>query len=125
MDQKNYYGKEKSRENEILYSKSVKAGKRIYYIDVKRDRKDELYLSLTESKRIKDQDLDAPPVFEKHKIFLYREDLDKFQHAFEEAAAFTRENAPDNSYAPDWYGSSEDYEQDYHSEKDYKIDIDF
>ncbi len=81
-------------EAEILFSKSVKAGKRIYYIDVKRDRHEELYLSITESKRVKDGTEEIRPVFEKHKIFLYREDLEKFLEAFNEAADFTVEQQP-------------------------------
>ena len=72
-------------ENDILFSKSVKAGKRIYYIDVKRDRHDELYLSLTESKRVKEGTEELRPVFEKHKIFLYQEDMANFKSVFLEA----------------------------------------
>ena len=81
-------------ENDILFSKSVKAGKRIYYIDVKRDRHDELYLSLTESKRVKEGTEELRPVFEKHKIFLYREDLEKFLEAFTDAAQFAIDKQP-------------------------------
>jgi hypothetical protein len=81
-------------EAEILFSKAVKAGKRIYYIDVKRDRHEELYLSITESKRVKDGTEEVRPVFEKHKIFLYREDLEKFIEAFEDAAHFAIEKQP-------------------------------
>ncbi len=81
-------------ENDILFSKSVKAGKRIYYIDVKRDRHEELYLSLTESKRVKEGTEELRPVFEKHKIFLYREDLEKFLEAFTDAAQFAIEKQP-------------------------------
>lgn len=80
-------------ENDILFSRSVKAGKRIYYIDVKQDRNQELYLSITESKRVKDGDEETRPVFEKHKIFLYREDLSKFFNALQAAATFTQENS--------------------------------
>ncbi len=81
-------------ENDILFSKSVKAGKRIYYIDVKSDRHNELYLSLTESKRVKEGTEELRPVFEKHKIFLYREDLEKFLEAFTDAAQFAIEKQP-------------------------------
>lgn len=57
-------------DNEILFSKTVKAGKRIYYIDVKRDRKGEFYLSMTESKRLKDVNNNAlHPTFENIKFF--------------------------------------------------------
>ena len=85
--------KEKN-DNEILFSKTVKAGKRIYYIDVKIDRRNELYLSITESKRLKDgSGLDARPVYEKHKIFLYREDMERFMAAFQAATAYVHEHA--------------------------------
>ena len=42
----------KCNESDILFSRCVKAGKRVYYIDVKCDRKGEYYLSITESKRL-------------------------------------------------------------------------
>ena len=41
-------------ESDILFSRVVKAGKRVYYIDVKSDRRGEYYLAMTESKRVKD-----------------------------------------------------------------------
>lgn len=82
------------QDNDILFSKAVKAGKRIYYIDVKQDRHNELYLSITESKRLKEAGEDLRPVFEKHKIFLFREDLERFMEAFTAAAEFTAAQAP-------------------------------
>lgn len=82
-------------DNEILFSKMVKAGKRIYYIDVKRDRRGEYYMALTESKRVKDGTETARPVFEKHKIFLYREDVAKFSEAFREVTDYVlQQDAP-------------------------------
>ena len=81
-------------DNSILFSRVVKAGKRVYYIDVKRDRRDEFYLSMTESKRVKEGSADESPTFEKHKIFLYREDLLKFLSALNEAADFVAEQRP-------------------------------
>ena len=63
-------------EKEIVFSQAIKAGKRIYYIDVKKNRKDEMYLSITESKKVvSGEGDDATVTFEKHKIFLYREDF--------------------------------------------------
>ena len=76
-------------EKDILYSRTVKAGKRVYYIDVKRDRRGALYLSITESKRVKDGNTEERPVFEKHKIFLYSEDVVKFMTALNAATDFT------------------------------------
>lgn len=80
--------------SDILFSRTVKAGKRVYYIDVKRDRNGENYLSVTESKRVRDSDGMAPPVFEKHKIFLYHEDLERFVAAFGETVDYIRNSAP-------------------------------
>ena len=66
-------------EKDIVYSQAIKAGKRIYYIDVKRNRRDELFLAITESKKIvQGEGPDAPFTLEKHKIFLYPEDFSKF-----------------------------------------------
>ena len=76
------------QENELLFSRSIKAGKRMYYIDVKKDRRDEFYISMTESKRVQDGTLEERPVFEKHKIFLYREDILNFVAALTDAATF-------------------------------------
>jgi hypothetical protein len=81
-------------DNGILFSRVVKAGKRVYYIDVKRDRRDEFYISMTESKRVKEGSAEEPPAFEKHKIFLYREDLLKFLSALNDAADFVAEQRP-------------------------------
>ena len=73
-------------EKEIVHSQTIKAGKRIYYIDVKKNRKDEMYLSITESKKIVNgEGENATVTFEKHKIFLYREDFTKFANSLKEA----------------------------------------
>ena len=75
-------------ENEkvIVFSQAIKAGKRIYYIDVKKNRKNEMYLSITESKKIVNgEGENATFTFEKHKIFLYREDFAKFANSLNEA----------------------------------------
>jgi len=77
------------REQDIIFSRSVKAGKRIYYLDVKKNLKDEIYLSITESKKIVQGEGDDVKVsFEKHKLFLYREDLEKFNAAFSEVLEY-------------------------------------
>lgn len=79
-------------DSDILFSRVVKAGKRVYYIDVKSDRRGEYYLAMTESKRVKDGSENERPVFEKHKIFLYREDMLKFFEAFGDAVHFVGEH---------------------------------
>ena len=67
------YNNENRREE--IYSERVLAGKRTYFFDVKATRSNDYYLTITESKRrLKDDEF----VFEKHKIFLYKEDFHKF-----------------------------------------------
>lgn len=79
------------KENDIIFSKTLKAGKRIYYLDVKKNRKDELFLAITESKKIISGADDSPVVqFEKHKIFLYKEDFEKFSDGLSEVIEFIR-----------------------------------
>lgn len=116
-------------DNEILFSKTVKAGKRIYYIDVKRDRKGEFYLSMTESKRLKDVNNNAlHPTFEKHKIFLYREDLEKFMDALYDAAEFTKANAPESRRSREWTeaGNNLDFSGcEGETDNDFKLDVEF
>jgi len=78
---------------DIVFSKTVLSGKRIYYLDVKVNRKDELFLTITESKKIVSENLSQPVVhYEKHKIFLYKEDFDKFLNAFIETLNYAKEN---------------------------------
>lgn len=67
---------EKGREE--IYSERVRAGKRTYFFDVKSTRGNDYYLTITESKR---KPKDDGFVYEKHKIFLYKEDFNKFVEA--------------------------------------------
>ena len=63
---------------EEIYSEKVKAGKRTYFFDVKATKSNDYYLTITESKRrFKDDEF----VYEKHKLFLYKEDFHKFVNA--------------------------------------------
>ena len=61
---------------EDVYSKAVRAGKRTYFFDVKSTRSKDLYLTITESKKRFQED--GKFTYEKHKLFLYKEDFDKF-----------------------------------------------
>lgn len=70
---------ENQDKNEVL-SRAVKAGKRTYFFDVKSTKMDELYLTITESKRKFNAET-GNFFYEKHKIFLYKEDFEKFQSA--------------------------------------------
>lgn len=66
---------ENDKNNEV-YSKVVRAGKRTYFFDVKSTKGDDLYITLTESKKVFN---DGRESYQKHKIFLYKEDFEKFQ----------------------------------------------
>ncbi len=72
MDENNEKGRDE------IYSERVKAGKRTYFFDVKATRSNDYYLTITESKR---KPKDDGFYYEKHKIFLYKEDFNKFVNA--------------------------------------------
>lgn len=76
-------------EKEMIFSKVIKAGSRVYYFDVKKSKKEDLYITITESKRVSAKD-EAVPRYEKHKLFLYKEDFEKFKEALNEAIDFTQ-----------------------------------
>ncbi len=82
----------KNKNNEI-FSKSVRAGKRTYFFDVKSTKRNEYYLTITESKKKYDES--GQSYFEKHKIFLYQEDFDNFKDGFNEVISFIKENQPE------------------------------
>ena len=68
----------KEHDKTEIYSQRVKAGKRTYFFDIKSTRSNDYYLTITESKRrFKDDGF----FYEKHKIFLYKEDFGKFMEA--------------------------------------------
>ena len=75
------------REKEEVFSQAVKAGKRTYFFDVKETKQGERYITITESKRKFDNE-DGTFSYEKHKIFLYKEDYSKFQNALEGVIRF-------------------------------------
>ena len=80
------------RDREEIFSQAVRAGKRTYFFDVKETRNGEYYLTLTESKKQFPEG--KQPYFEKHKIFLYKEDFQKFSDAFTESLNFIEEKQP-------------------------------
>ena len=71
--------------NEI-FSKRVRAGKRTYFFDVRATKADDYYLTVTESKKFTHDD--GSFHYQKHKIYLYKEDFENFKEALEEATEF-------------------------------------
>ena len=78
-------GKE-NYEREEIFSKSVRAGRRTYFFDVRSTRAGDYYMTITESKR--DFNEDGTPFYKKHKIYLYKEDFANFQDALKEVSDF-------------------------------------
>ena len=120
-------------DKEIVFSQSIKAGKRIYYLDVKKNRKDEMFLAITESKKVVMGEGDDSQVsFEKHKIFLYKEDFEKFMNGMQQAIGFIQEQQGsyarhnDNENLPDSERpTTEQEEKGSPLDGEIKIDIDF
>lgn len=78
---------------EDVYSKVVRAGKRTYFFDVKATRSGDYYLTVTESR--KKTGRDGTSVFEKNKIFLYKEDFAKFADGLADAVGYVKTHKPE------------------------------
>src|SRR5512137_2760396 len=79
-------------EREEIHSKAVRAGKRTYFFDVKATRRNDYYLTITESKKRFNKD--GRFHYEKHKIFLYKEDFEAFMEYLEEVVSYIRTANP-------------------------------
>ncbi|MCD4731344.1 MAG: PUR family DNA/RNA-binding protein [Bacteroidales bacterium] len=79
--------KEQGQVREEIFSRTVRAGKRTYFFDVKATRSEEHYLTITESKRRFNND-SGKFFYEKHKLFLYKEDFEKFAVGLNAAMEF-------------------------------------
>ena len=114
MENRRFEGK---NEPEIVYSRSVKAGKRIYYLDVKKARNEDLYLCITESKRKQTGEME-PPQFEKHKVFLYKEDFAHFTEGLNDVIAFVQNQLGEIEERQEWKPEAENAEEkSEHTEK--------
>ena len=81
-----------------LFSKPVRAGKRTYFFDVKSTKAQDYYLTITESKKRFGEDGEKP-FYEKHKIFLYKEDFEKFTEGLNEVVNFIQNNSNDGTHS--------------------------
>ena len=97
MEDRNNKGKSE------IFSKAVRAGKRTYFFDVKSTKDGNLYLTVTESKRRLRHDGNGF-FYEKHKVFLYKEDFIKFSDGLSEVVEYIRKNNPtpvvEQTYTP-------------------------
>lgn len=90
-------GENEGREDEV-FSKVVKAGKRTYFLDIKTTRRKDLYLTITESKKQTSENGKAS--YQKHKIFLYKEDIENFKDGLEEVISKMSELRGTGEYLP-------------------------
>lgn len=81
------FDKDKNDRNNDIFSIPIRAGKRTYFFDVKSTRSDELYLTITESKRRFSNET-GKFFYEKHKLFLYKEDFEKFANGLKDTVRF-------------------------------------
>lgn len=76
-----------------ILTKAIRAGRRTYFFDVRTTRGDDYFITLTESRKILKPD--GTFSYDRHKIFLYKEDFDKFTAGLKEAVEFVRSAKPE------------------------------
>ena len=108
---------EKDMNGNAGFSKAVKAGKRTYFFDVKSTKNDEKYITITESKRRFDEGLNRF-FYEKHKIFLYKEDFEKVSKGLTDAIKYIETG----EYPADYYDEPTPRRQDMEGENRSEID---
>lgn len=100
-------------ESDILFSRTIKAGQRIYYLDVKKNKRGDMYLSITESKKMVSGTQETQQVsYEKHKIFIFSEDFQKFRDSLSDVMDYVTGTQGDAGERPEDDG-------------EIKIDMDF
>ena len=120
ITQNKYMEYNEQGEREEIYSRPVRAGKRTYFFDVKSTKGEDLYLTITESKkRFRD---DGTFFYEKHKVFLYKEDFEKFTEGLNDALDFISTNNKSEVKKPE---SFEENSETVVSEKDSWSNIEF
>lgn len=95
--------------NREVHSTVVRAGKRTYFFDIKSTRNEDLYLTITESKK---NVQNGKVSYQKHKVFLYKEDFDKFTEALTESLEKIDSLKADGKYLDDNFDSRSDDEND-------------
>jgi hypothetical protein len=106
---------QENKKRDEIFSKAVKAGKRTYFFDVRSTRGNDFYLTLTESK--KRFGADGKFSYEKHKIFLYKEDFEKFVEGLNETITKIDELKASGFIAPQTENGHEHNNHENHNEK--------
>ena len=117
-----------SLENEEIFSKVLRAGRRTYFFDVRSTKADDYYITITESKKF--TEADGSFHFKKHKIYLYKEDFAEFAHILKEMTDYVLDKKGEEVISE---RHQKDYKREYdldkkdtefQSEKDF-ISVDF
>lgn len=106
---------EEQKDRNEIFSKRVRAGKRTYFFDIKATRSNDYYLTITESKRKYKED---GFTYEKHKIFLYKEDFAKFVNALNETVDHVKEELMPEVDFDQFESESAEYSVENSSETD-------
>lgn len=118
----NYAGGGNRREpDDEVFSVPVKAGKRIYYFDVKSTRSSDFFVTITESR--KKPSRDGGFYIERNKIHLYKEDFIKFAEGLNEVLTYVRENKPEFAEAEARGEYERPFEQRFNHNNDENTDI--
>ncbi len=83
------FERKEKRERDEVFSRAIRAGKRTYFFDVKKTRGEDMYLTITESKKEFNSN-DGRYYFKKHKIFLYKEDFEKFAKGLSDVVEYIK-----------------------------------
>jgi hypothetical protein len=94
-----------------IFSKSVRAGKRTYFFDVKETKAGEYYITLTESKKRLNGE-NGKFFYEKHKLFLYKEDFEKFADGLTQVIDYIKEHQEVEEHVSQPYEEKTDNDQD-------------
>jgi len=94
-------------DKEEIFSKTLRAGRRTYFFDVRSTRADDYYVTITESKKFTEED--GSFHFKKHKIYLYKEDFAAFAEILNEMTDYVLDNKGDEVI-------SERHQKDYKKE---------
>lgn len=95
-------------ENEEIYSKVLRAGRRTYFFDVRETKASDYYLTITESKKFTNDD--GTFFYKKHKIYLYKEDFPEFKNILSEMIEFIIKNRGEEVI-------SEKHQKNFHPDK--------
>ncbi len=119
---------EQEKRRDEIFSKAVKAGKRTYFFDVKTTRGSDLYITLTESKKRFEKDTNKF-TYEKHKIFLYKEDFEKFVEGLNETIVkinelkeqgFIADPMPENHYSNGTHANESQFTENQYSSVEFE-----